>query len=225
MVAYALAEDAPPADDVKSAVVPARPIALGIRTHSGWASVVAIAATSEGLAILHRGRVELVVPGPDAVRQPYHEAEGRPLDRARQIVADATELASRLAAEGLAALAEGVRAEGNVEACGVLLSSGRPLPGFEAILASHTAIHAAEGELYRDAIRSAAAARRWTVAAAPEKQVWTRVAAAVGQPPAAVQKRVAALGKSLGPPWTQDEKLATAAAILALSEAGASPVL
>jgi hypothetical protein len=205
--------------------MPARSIALGVRTHSGWAAVVAVAAGPDGISIAHRGRLELVVPGPDAVRQPYHEADGLTLERARRIVADATELASRLAAEGLAAVAERVRGDGRVEACGLLLSSGRPLPGFEAILASHAAIHAAEGELYRDAIRSAATARRWTVAGSPEKQVWTRAGAAVGRPPAAVQKRVAGLGKSLGPPWTQDEKLATAAAIVALSEAGASPVL
>jgi len=205
--------------------VPARSIALGVRTHSGWAAVVAVAASSEGVAIVHRGRVELVVPGADAVRQPYHEADGLPLEQARRIVAEATDLARRLAADGLAAIAEQVRKEGRVEACGLLLSSGRPLPGFEAILASHAAIHAAEGELYRDAIRSAASARRWTVAGSPEKQIWARASAAVGRPPAAVQKRVAALGKSLGPPWTQDEKLATAAAIVALSEAGASPAL
>jgi len=205
--------------------MPARSVALGVRAHSGWAAVVAVASSSEGLQILHRGRVELVVPGPDAVRQPYHEAEGLALERARQIVDDATDLARRLAAEGLEAIAERLRKDGRVEACGLLLSSGRPLPGFEAILASHAAIHAAEGELYREAIRSAAAARRWTVAGSPEKQVWTRAAAALGRPRAAVQKGVAALGKPLGPPWTQDEKLATAAAIVALSEAGASPAL
>jgi hypothetical protein len=202
--------------------MPARSIALGVRTHSGWAAVVAVAAGPDGISIAHRGRLELVVPGPDAVRQPYHEAEGRPVERARRIVADATELAARLAAEGLAGIAERVGSGGRVEVCGLLLSSGRPLPGFEAILASHAAIHAAEGELFRDAIRSATAARKWALVAAPEKDIWARAAAAVGRPAAEVRKRVAALGKSVGPPWTQDEKLATAAALLALSEAGGS---
>lgn len=192
------------------------PIALGVRTHSGWAAVVAVAAGNDDISVLDRARLELVVPGPDAVRQPYHEAEARPLPRAREIVERAAELASRLATDGLRAAADRLSGQGRVQSCGLLLSSGRALPELPAILASHALIHSAEGELFREAIRKAARASGLVLAEAPEKEIWARAASVAGTTAGALQKRVAALGKSLGPPWTQDEKLATAAALLAL---------
>ena len=202
--------------------MPDMPVALGVRTHSGWAAVVAVAAGDGGISVLHRSRMELVVPGPQAVRQPFHEAEGKPLVRARTIVGASTDLANRLAVEGLRAIRSELRGRGRVTACGLLLASGRPLPDLPAILASHALIHAAEGELFREAIRRAARACRLGLTGVPEKQVWDRVSAALGRPAQSVQKQIAGLGKTVGKPWTQDEKLATAAAVLALYEAPAA---
>jgi hypothetical protein len=88
--------------------------------------------------------------------------------------------------------------------CGVLLGSGRPLPELAAILASHALIHTAEGELFRDALVWAARECGLPVTGVREKGL-----------NAAALKRLDALGKALGPPWTQDQKYATLAALMA----------
>jgi len=78
------------------------------------------------------------------------------------------------------------------------------LPGLAAILAAHPLIHTAEGELFRDVLVWAARECRLPVTGVREKAL-----------DAASLKRVDGLGKSLGPPWTQDQKYATVAALMA----------
>src|SRR5260370_35600240 len=41
--------------------------------------------------------------------------------------------------------------------CGLLLASGRVLPGLDKILASHALIHTADGDLFREALLRASA--------------------------------------------------------------------
>jgi hypothetical protein len=50
-----------------------------------------------------------------------------------------------------------------------------------------------------------------------EKELFATASKAFGTPPAAIKCRIAALGKSLGPPWSQDEKFAALGAWLSLS--------
>jgi len=50
-----------------------------------------------------------------------------------------------------------------------------------------------------------------------ERELLTSVATRLKKKPEFLNRQVAALGKSLGPPWTQDEKLATLAAWLTLA--------
>ena len=46
-----------------------------------------------------------------------------------------------------------------------------------------------------------------------EREVLVQCAAALRMPAAELQARLCAMGKTLGPPWTQDEKLLAAAAL------------
>ena len=66
---------------------------------------------------------------------------------------------------------------------------------------------------------------RRAVAVAPvrvaEKELAGRVAAAAGLKPAAVDARLAEMGKASGRPWTADQKQAALAAWLALGDGGA----
>ncbi|HLN80484.1 MAG TPA: hypothetical protein VK392_04760 [Thermoanaerobaculia bacterium] len=50
-----------------------------------------------------------------------------------------------------------------------------------------------------------------------EKDVWDRVAKELKVSAEGFQARITALGKTLGPPWRADEKLATAVGCLALA--------
>jgi hypothetical protein len=52
--------------------------------------------------------------------------------------------------------------------------------------------------------------------AIPEKRLTEHAEQALATPAAAVMKRIAALGKSVGPPWGKDQKDAALAAMIAL---------
>jgi len=189
--------------------------ALGLRVHSGWATMCGIAGPATRPTVLLRRRVELAGDGP---RQPYHAAEGKPLAEATVIVARATDTAHDLGRRALAdALAELCRAGHEVADCALLLASGtRARPELPRILASHALIHAAEGELFRDAIRSAAARLGVRSVEVREKELFDRGVAALGKAEPELRRRLDELGRPLGPPWRQDEKRATLVAWLAL---------
>lgn len=192
--------------------------ALGLRAHSGWAALVAVAGTRGSIEVVDRRRIELSASKAPGPRQPYHEAEGQKLEKARQIVTRYAEEAGRLAMEQFRAVLADLKTRGHsVVGCGLLLASGRPLPALESILASHALIHSADGELFRDAIADAAKKHRVDLVRVKEKEVVAEAASRLRLEAADLQRRVAAFGKTVGPPWTQDQKLAAIAAWLALA--------
>jgi len=123
-----------------------------------------------------------------------------------------------LALSGLRALEKELdSADYKVRGCALLLASGRKLPEFEKILASHALIHTADGELFREAIRHCCARAKLPLTAIKERELLAAASKRLNKRPEFLNRQVAALGKSLGPPWTQDEKLATLAAWLTLA--------
>ncbi len=99
-------------------------------------------------------------------------------------------------------------------ACG-LMGSGRPRPGLAKVLAAHPLIHTAEGEFFRAATRQGCESCGLAVSGVKERDLAARAAGTLGISGEELERRIAALGKRIGPPWRQDEKLcATAAWIL-----------
>jgi hypothetical protein len=99
----------------------------------------------------------------------------------------------------------------------LLLASGRPLPEFEKILASHAMIHTADGELFREALTRASVRCGLQVLSVKEKELTGEAAHSFGLTEVAVLKRITELGRPLRAPWAQDEKYAALGAWLALS--------
>jgi hypothetical protein len=100
----------------------------------------------------------------------------------------------------------------------LLLTSGRALPELKEILASHALIHAADGELFRESLGAACGVCDVPVEGIREKELFAAASSkALGVQPAALNRRITALGKALGPPWSQDEKFAVLAAWLTLA--------
>jgi hypothetical protein len=191
--------------------------ALGLRAHSGWAALVAVVGTGSSVEVVDRRRIELCASKTPGPKQPYHEAERQKLEKARQIVTRYAEEAGRLATEELRTVLADLKTRGHsVVGCGLLLASGRPLPDLESILASHALIHSADGELFRHAIADAAEKNRLPLLRIKEKEAIGEAASRLRIEAGELQRRVAALGKTVGPPWTQDQKLAAIAAWLAL---------
>lgn len=189
--------------------------ALGFRSHSGWATLVAVAGPVAEPAVVVRRRVELSRRTP---RQPFHAAEGRPFAAAEDLIRRSTDEAFNLAERALRDAVAELRAQGHEPvASGLLLAAGRPLPGLREVLASHALIHAAEGELFRDVLRRASRECGLRVAEVRERELDERAERSLRCSAAELRGRLAAWGKALGPPWRQDEKRAALVAWLALA--------
>ena len=195
------------------------PVALGLRAHSGWAVLVALRGPSSSLVVVDRRR--LVLCDDSFPRQPYHTAETLPAAKALTLVTRSLETAHSLAREALASAVRDLRAAGQeVAGAGLLVGSGRPLPReLPALLRSHPLIHTAEGEMYREALRLGCERASVAVVGFREREIESTASERLKLTPDALRLRVAALGKPLGPPWSQDEKLAALAAWLVLTGA------
>lgn len=192
--------------------------AVGFRVHSGWAAVVAVWLEKGTPVVLDRKRAHLVKTFSYTFRQPYHTAEKMPLAEARkfvtQVQTEARELAYCVVHEMQSDL-ENLKIKlmrGNL-----LLSSGRPLPDLERILASHALIHTADGELFREAVVHGCTLCGVKMETVKERALLEDAGTALHLKPAELLRRVTQLGKPLGSPWSQDEKFAALAAWLALT--------
>jgi len=190
---------------------------IGFRVHSGWAVVVTVAGSIASPSVVDRRRIQLVDMFIYKYRQPYHTAEQMPLKEAAEFIKRVETEARDLARSGIDALQGQLTRVGNdVVGCGLLLSSGRELPVLAQILASHTLIHTADGELFRDAISDACTRCKLPVSGIKEKDLFDVAARSLRLEPAALKHRMTELGKPVGAPWSQDQKLAALAAWLSL---------
>jgi len=95
---------------------------------------------------------------------------------------------------------------------------GMPVPpSLARILPSHSLLHAAEGELFRDAVVAAAESHQITVLRPPPGDLVVRAAQKLGHSEQMVVTTLAEMGRRLGPPWRRDEKDAALAAWLSLA--------
>src|SRR5438445_7262747 len=192
--------------------------AIGFRVHSGWAAVVAVCVEKGAPIVLVKQRVHLVDTFTYEFRQPYHTAEKMLLGQAREFIARMQAEARRLAYRAIRELASRTLEQGvKLTRCGLLLASGRPLPGLEKIVASHALIHTADGELFREGILHAIARCGLEDFRVKEKELLDRAGRMLRIKPNALMQRVTDLGRSVGSPWSQDEKFAMLVAWLALA--------
>jgi hypothetical protein len=193
-----------------------QPAALGVRMHSGWGALVAV-TKSAGVEVIDRRRLELTAPGTAGARQPYHFAESLELPEAEAFLAHCFAASKHLGTTAIRNLLNELRErQYRVVGCAVLKASGRPLPPLASILASHPLIHTAEGEFFRDIVAKACGELGLAVTAVRERQLDECVQRAFGAAAARIRRQVASLGRTLGPPWTLDQKTAALAALLAL---------
>jgi hypothetical protein len=191
--------------------------AVGFRVHSGWTSLVAVALENGKPMVLTRQRPHLVETFSYTFRQPYHTAEKMTLDEARDFLAKQQSETRRCALAAIRSAEKDVAAQGyKLTGATLLLASGRPLPELAKILAAHSLIHTADGQFFREALLHGCAQRELAVTTIKERELFVAASTSLCRNPAALAKLVGDLGKPLGSPWTQDEKLATLAAWVAL---------
>jgi hypothetical protein len=197
-------------------------VALGLKAHSGWAALVCIGSSREGLQVVDRRRIELIEAGEVWAKMPYHSAEELKGAQAQSLVKRGVESAHRVAAREMRDTVDRLRERGDdIVACAVLTPDPMPKWSTEDILSVHFRMHKAEGVLFPDALCRAAEACEVRLLSVPEKQLDALAAERLGASADKIAKAVATLGKSAGPPWGKDQKTATVAAMIAL-RAGAA---
>ena len=194
-----------------------KPAALGFRVHSGWTSLIAVALEKNHPIILLRQRPHLVATFSYAFRQPYHTAEKMALDEAKLFLDQQRKESRKLALAAIHSAQSEVAQQGfQITRAALLLASGRPLPELPKILASHSIIHTADGEFFREALLHAAKRLKLAMHPIKERELLATASATLRKNPAPLTRYITNLGKPLGSPWTADEKLATLAAWFAL---------
>jgi hypothetical protein len=149
--------------------------------------------------LLARTHVDLV--GDDLPAQAYHAAVGLPLAAAEELVRRWAEAAVTSAEACFAELME----DGRVVAVGIA-AVVRSVPAMDVVLRSHPLLHMAEGQLAREALAEAA-----TRAGLPVHYLDPK-----GRHDPAAVERTVALGRTAGPPWRKEHRMAALAALAAL---------
>jgi hypothetical protein len=194
--------------------------AIGVRVHSGWGALIAVAGQSGAEEIIERRKVVIVDAKKPGVTQPYHYVEEMGLPAAERHLTQCAIDSKRLTREVLDHFSAELLKRGySLVGAAILLSSARPLPDLDEILASHALIHTAEGEFFRQAFRHAFESLELPVTGIRERELDERARKAFGKLAAPVRKNIDGMGRILGPPWTQDEKMAALAATIVLAEA------
>jgi hypothetical protein len=198
------------------------PAAIGFRVHSGWAALAAVAAPLQSLRVIDRRRSDLIDRTIRGSAQPFHAAKELPIDDAERLIARCTESSRLLAHQALRTAIDELGEKGySVVASGILLASGRALPALAATLASHALIHTAEGELFREVVAYASQRCQLPVVKVKERELLERAGARLRVSAGELDDRLKEVGRSIGPPWRQDEKYAALVAWLALGDSGA----
>lgn len=193
-------------------------VALGWKAHSGWAALVALGRDDDGFVVIERRRVELVAdPGAKWAGQPYHAAEYRERGEAHAIVERGNADARRAATVAMRGAIRRMNGAGHaVVGCAVVVPAPMPAWTIDEILAVHLRMHKAEGVLYPEALVRAAETCALHPHAVAERVLGERAGEALGINAVDALARIAALGRTVGPPWGSDQKNAALAACVAL---------
>jgi hypothetical protein len=192
---------------------------VGVAEQGSSAVLVTVALGGE---LLDRRRLELIDRG--LPTHPHHHegswAMGRYLNTpgARALsLADAVALVERVRAsaargarDGLEALAAAVPVP--IASIAIRLCPTLP-PTIAERIADSRAQTVADSVMYREALATAASARGWSVNWYDRERVFRDAAEALGRED--IDALVYAMGRSIGPPWRAQHKLAAAAALAA----------
>ena len=185
-----------------------QPGIVGVSDHGGWAVLVTVDAS--GL-LLDRRRVELVDKG--LPRIPHHsEAQMLPIDEAVELVERVRASAERCAKTVL----DDIAGTAPCRIVGIALRLCPELPSTIAErITNYRARNVADWVMYRQALAAAAGARGWAVHWYDPRQVHHLASKTLGVEN--LDDRFGELRRSIGPPWTQDHKMAMAAAVAAMN--------
>lgn len=189
-------------------------VAIGFRVKTGRATAVVLAGPASAPRVVSRGSLQLFDPAIPESHQPYHAEIELPAAESARVVPRALDAVSATALSALRDLAREVRTAGHAIVAVSIVAGSDTDP--ESIRNPHMRAHAREGQLFPRAL--AEAAKRLGLASSThvESDVFDTAAARLGKSTSALRAEVTELGRTVGAPWSAEEKAATAAAWIAL---------
>lgn len=189
-------------------------VVLGLRPHTYWTPVVALTGDPGEPEVLTRQRVMFAAGSERGV---YHQAAEETADAAGMLIARVRTAVQANASAGIGQVMDLLTRDGHRPTIAVAPTGGRRIPAQLAeIVRSHTLQHAAEGEFYRDIVAAACADLGLDVYRPVEGELAALACDRLGLDRTALASKLRAMGSALGPPWSEDQRLAVLAAWLHL---------
>jgi hypothetical protein len=191
---------------------------LGFRPHTYWTAAVALSGEVQAPEVLERRRIDFAAGDERSV---YHRVETMAAAEAEAWIARVWAKCEADTRLGVGQLIEDIVGAGvSLGVAVVPVGRAKHPDKFEDIIKSHAHMHAAEGDFYRGVVATACANLGLEVRRVVERELAGSVGARLGLDAAAVQLELKSIGARLGPPWTEDQKLAMLAAWSCLADAG-----
>ena len=192
--------------------MPERPsiAVLGFRPHTYWTAVVALTGPPDAPQVLERRRIVFAI---GHERFAYHQAEAMDLAAGEAFIETVRTATRANAAREIQAFLADLQRDGVTVRSAVTAAATAKAPdSLQAILRSHALMHAAEGSFYRDVVADACAALGLEVHRVAERDMPRLVCSLLHVDAPTLDARLKAIGQALGPPWSEDYRLATEAA-------------
>jgi hypothetical protein len=187
---------------------------VGLKAKTGRAVAVVLSGLGDSPRLLRRSEIVLVDPKIPATSQPHHEVMELPWHEAIIAVQPFVRAIETVASNALARLVREIQSDG-FKVCGVgIVGAGDR--SLEKIGNPHIRAHAAEGVLFRKVLESAADKNGLAKRAFIEKGLEQLAASELGCTAAKLRSLLIELGRSAGPPWRADQRIAAMAAWLTL---------
>ena len=188
--------------------------AIGLRVKTGRAIAVVVRGPADSPHLIKRTELILHDPRVPATFQPYHEVMDLPWNESLVKVKPFIGAIEKVATKALSDLIRELQSEGlKVIGVGIAGSADRDL---SKIGSFHIRAHAAEGLLFRQVLEFAARANRLPHRTFIEKTLTTQAISELGVTVAKLNSSLTTLGRTLGPPWRSDQRVAATVALLTL---------
>jgi hypothetical protein len=191
---------------------------LGLRPHTYWTAAVVLAGSPDAPRVLERARILFAAGKGRSVY--HHTAEVNP-GEAENLIEHVRAATTENAARQIAILVADLQRSGVEVRTAVSAAAITKLPDNLAdILRVHARMHAAEGNFYRDVVASGCQAAGLEVRRVVERELPALMCDLLGVTAHSLKARLKAMGAALGPPWSEDYRLAAQAAWLRLGDGG-----
>lgn len=186
--------------------------AIGFRVKSGWAAAVLVSGPADSPRAIARAVIELSDADVPETRQPYHASTGREeTDEAK--ITRRVKIVERVAAKSVKELVKQISSAGKVLGAGIVVGS---LIEPADIANPHIRAHASEGKLFRTVLERALAASGLRSRTIRDREAYKTAANELKFSEVEIKRMLTDMGKPLGRPWGENEKLAALAAWIAL---------